>query len=652
MAYRKPGTPEEGFMKLLKTVALLISLSAVLAALACTQEVVKEVPVTEVVTQEVIREVPVEKIVEVEKETVRTIEVEKPVEVVKEVVREVQVPGETVVVEVPKEVVREVVVEVPKEVVKEVVVTKEVVKEVPKEVVVKETVVKEVEKVVFRDPRMRGTLRVTDIQKQHLDAAAAGGANGWPNTHIKESTFQLNAQYDPRPELVESWRTSADGLKWTFTLRNGVKFHNGDPLTAEDVVGSIKRVEDHPGMISTLIKDHQSGDYDGNWRAVDSLTYEMTLDKFSTFVLSSMTQPTITGQFIVPRSEWSLPVTEVNNNAVGTGSFKLDQWIPGDRVIVSRYEDYQSPPGPPSWQAGRKVAFADKVEFIVVPDVAAQVAALKSGQLDIISTPFGGDTADQMKDDPNIIIHTVKFGTARMSIWPKHSGEIFDDVRARQALKLALPSERIMTAAYGSSSYWRTCASMWTCDTFWESDVDTEDYNVQDLDRARALIEEAGLVGAEVLMPVRSLPLVADPSRIVREVLEDLGMVVIWEDLATGAWVERVINEGKWDLFVTTTSGFKDPFIGNSVHFKKMGWIHDYADETNEMTENLNRLFSENLTREEQKMVTDQVQSVFLRDLPLVPLGEGFKNLAVRTHIKGYIPHEMVPMYNLWIEKD
>ena len=70
------------------------------------------------------------------------------------------------------------------------------------------------------------------------------------------------------------------------------------------------------------------------------------------------------------------------------------------------------------------------------------------------------------------------------------------------------------------------------------------------------------------------------------------------------------------------------------------------------MTENLNRLFSENLTREEQKMVTDQVQSVFLRDLPLVPLGEGFKNLAVRSRIKGYIPHESVPMYNLWIEDE
>ena len=217
MAYREPGAPEEGFMKILRTVALLISLSAVLAALACTQEVIKEVPVTEVVTQEVIREVPVEKIVEVERETVRTIEVEKPVEVVKEVVKEVQVPGETVVVE--KVVVREVM--VPGQTV---VVEKEVVREVPKEVVVEKEVVREVEKVVFRDPRMGGTIRVTDIQKQHLDAAAAGGANGWPNTHIKESTFQLNAQYDPRPELVESWRTSSDGLKWTFTLRDGVKF--------------------------------------------------------------------------------------------------------------------------------------------------------------------------------------------------------------------------------------------------------------------------------------------------------------------------------------------------------------------------------------------------------------------------------------------
>ena len=616
-----------------KNLALLVSISAVLAALACTEEIIKEVPIDRVVTQEVIKEVPVERIVEVEKETVRTVEVEKPVEVIREVVKEVEVPGKTIVVE--KEVVREVPVE--------------------KTVIVEKEVIKEVEKVVFRDPRSGGTIRTTDNPKQHLDAAAPGyEANGQPNNHIKESTFQLNAQYDPKPELVESWVTSPDGLKWTFKLRDGVSFHNGDPLTAADVVGTMKRIQGHDGMIKTLIVDHQSDDFDGHWKAVDRLTYEFTLDKFSTFVLSSFTQPTITGQFIVPKLEWSSPVTEVNNNAIGTGPFKLDQWIPGDRIILSRNDDYTSPPGPPSWQAGRKVAFADTLEMIVIPDLAAKVAALQAGQIDILSTPFGGDTADQLKDDSNVVIHTVKFGSARLSIWPKHTpGNVFNDVRARQALRLSMPSERILTAAYGSSAYWRTCASMWTCDTFWESDVDIQDYNVQDIDRAKALIVDAGLVGAEVKMPVRAdTPLVADPSRIVREVLEEIGFVVDWSDLDTGAWVERVINESDWDLFITSTSGFKDPFIGNSVHFKKEGWIHDYQDETNEMTDNLDRLFSEKLTRDQQKEITDMVQSVFFRDLPLIPFGEGFKNLAVRSRIKGYIPHEGVPLYNVWIEED
>ena len=97
-------------MRILRTAAFLISMGAILAALACTQEVVKEVPVEKVVTREVVKEVPVEKIVEVEKEVVRTVEVDRIVEVEKEVVKEVEVPGETVVVEVEKEVVREVMV--------------------------------------------------------------------------------------------------------------------------------------------------------------------------------------------------------------------------------------------------------------------------------------------------------------------------------------------------------------------------------------------------------------------------------------------------------------------------------------------------------------------------------------------------------------
>ncbi len=222
------------FVDVPQLLALLVSIFAATALAACTQEVVREVPVTEVVTQEVIREVPVEKIVEVERETVRTIEVEKPVEVVKEVVKEVQVPGETVVVE--KEVVREVM--VPGQTV---VVEKEVVREVPRDVVVTKEVVREVEKIVEVDPRMGGTLRYASgvglkfLDSQHTTAGVTADANQM----AYEGLFHSDLEEIQQPMLVDNFAITDGGLKWTLKLREGINFHNGEPLTAQDIIGSF-----------------------------------------------------------------------------------------------------------------------------------------------------------------------------------------------------------------------------------------------------------------------------------------------------------------------------------------------------------------------------------------------------------------------------
>ena len=194
---------------------------------------------------------------------------------------------------------------------------------------------------------------------------------------------------------------------------------------------------------------------------------------------------------------------------------------------------------------------------------------------------------------------------------------------------------------------------MWTCTSYWENPtLDTAGYNAQDLTAAKALVADAGMVGATIKMPVRNLPLVADPSRIVREVLEAIGFVVDWEDMETGAFISRLVDTRDWDLFVTSTTGFKDPFVGNTVHYKKAGWVHEYQDETNEMTELIDRLYSEPLSRAQQKALTDQMQVVFMRDLPLIQIGEGMKLLAVRKEVNGFEPNEAVPMWNLWLEED
>ena len=224
----------------MKKVGLQLTLAfgalALLAAMACTQEVIKEVPVKEVVTQEVVKEVPVEKVVEVEKEVVRTVEVEKPVEVVKEVVREVQVPGETVVVE--KEVVREV--QVPGETV---VVEKEVVREVMvpgKTVEVEKPVIVTVVATPTPAPQF-GSINIA-MASIGFPIMAPGKLGCIPQDALHQwSVYDTTLYYGfdaPSIEAIgiaESWEYDAARKNLTFRIRDGVSYHNNwGNVTAED----------------------------------------------------------------------------------------------------------------------------------------------------------------------------------------------------------------------------------------------------------------------------------------------------------------------------------------------------------------------------------------------------------------------------------
>ena len=262
---------------------MILVVLALTLAVACTREIVKEVPVTEVVTQEVVREVPVEKIVEVEKETIRTVEVEKPVEVVKEVIKEIEVPGETVVVE--KEVVREVT--VPGETV---VVEKEVVREVPKEVVVEKEVVRIVEKIVevpvpakFSEaPSLTTLVQARELPpvKQRLpevpmvipanEIGVYGGTWTRAFTSANDrwgpySTFGpgavVRASRDGTrlvPGLAQSYESTPDGKEWTFHLRKGIRWSDGAPFTVDDFVfafeDKFKNLDLFPGGPPTSLK--------------------------------------------------------------------------------------------------------------------------------------------------------------------------------------------------------------------------------------------------------------------------------------------------------------------------------------------------------------------------------------------------------------
>jgi len=270
---------------------------ALVGALGCTTEVIKEVPVDRVVTQEVIKEVPVEKIVEVEKETVRTVEIEKPVEVIKEVVKEVEVPGKTIVVE--KEVVKQV--EVPGETV---IVEKEVVKTVE---VPGETIVVEVDRVAAQTE-----LRIANsADPSFLDIhRGQSGTDIFHGRMIFETMLFFDpTMMNPDPGLARSWSVSPDGLTYDLNLRDGVQYHDGSSFNSADAIWNYDR------CIIELKEKSRCGNELQNvmsYTALDDYTIRMELGQFSVVF---PTQLATTPGFMLQSNVVS---GDVDTNPIGT----------------------------------------------------------------------------------------------------------------------------------------------------------------------------------------------------------------------------------------------------------------------------------------------------------------------------------------------
>jgi peptide/nickel transport system substrate-binding protein len=600
--------------KLANHFVLLVSLTAVLAALGCTNEVVKEVPVEKIVTVETekIVEVPGETIV-VEKEVVKTVEVPGELIVVeKEVLKTVEVPGETIVVE------------------------KEVVKTVE--------VVKEVEKIVLRDPRAGGTLRSNYAGMKTLDVQTKAGP-GEVATQTHEGIFARTAGMTSAGVEVDSWSASGDGLTWKFHLREGLKFHNGEPITARDIRGSTERNKDQPGLWIKLYKDFLS-----EWTEIDENNFQLVLKKPAAFILDALADGG--PGYSVPRKIWELPVTTPTTELIGAGPYKLDQWIPGDRTLLSRFVDYIPAEGRSSFMTGRKISLIDKIEYIEIPDSAAQIAAIETGAIDVLNS-VGADFAARLEKHREVNLINLESPARRLGIWLQHDHPPFDDLRMRKALQLAIDAEDILRGGVGPAKYWRTCASIWSCGTAWETDVGSEVYNVKDLTKARQLVKDAGYEGYEITFIVGEYhPVLAGSSKVVRDTMVDMGLKVDYQAMDNATWRATRAASDNWDLLITASIGFYHPYLGATAHLKKEGWLHKYKDDTGRLTVLWDKLFEKTYTLEETKAIADDIQKAVYDDVPIVSVGEYFELSAARTEVKGFAPLLWNrPFFNVWLER-
>src|SRR5258708_38303345 len=203
---------------------------------------------------------------------------------------------------------------------------------------------------------------------------------GWM---VYDQLFAQDAEGGFQPQLVDNYSVSADKLTYTFTLRDGLKLHDGQPVTTADVLQSLKRWGARDGFGQLLLK------FTKDMSAVDAKTFTLTLNEPYGLVLDSIGKYSSLPAFIMPKrladTDPQVQVTE----STGSGPFKFirPEWNPGSKVVYVKNTDYVPRKEPASWFAGGKVVKADRVEWIYMPDEQTQASALDKGEVDFVETP-------------------------------------------------------------------------------------------------------------------------------------------------------------------------------------------------------------------------------------------------------------------------
>ena len=599
---------------------------ALALSLACTKEV----------------EVPGETVV-VEKEVIKEVEVPgETVVVEKVVVEEVEVPGETVVVE--KEVVKEV--EVPGETV---VVEKEVVKEVevPGETVVVEKVVEvEAEVPAYKAvdlARYGGTLKVAGTSSiLTLDCMfACAGVTMAVTDHIYERMFGHDADVVAQPIMVDTWDVTDGGATWTFTLRDGMKFQDGEPVTAADAVQSFFRAS--PDIASGVFLSERLASLE----AIDRLTLRLELTEPLGFVIDGLATPW--PQFnVLPERIAQISTDEDigEANVIGSGPYRLKEWLRGNRIVIERFEDFLPRTEPSSGLYGTKHAYLDEIVYLEIPSMQTKIAGLETEQWDVVEDA-ALDFYDQLKRNDDVAIEFYRFAQSKMPLNTELAPT--NNKLVRQAVQAAVDVDFFMNA-FAPKELWQLCPAQYYCGTGLETYGGADLYDQGDIERARDLLAQAGYAGETfTIINPTDLASVGWMGQVAKPVFEQAGITVEMPSI-DWATVQSIIAtpNSDWNMSTTwyalwTTPNPVADTVPAGLQWGGSNWDVQGAKD-------LQYAYAQELDYDKQLAIIDELQVLLRTEVKEITLGQWSSITPHRTEVKGIIVPTMAIYFNAWID--
>lgn len=443
--------------------------------------------------------------------------------------------------------------------------------------------------------------------------------------------------FAPTPGLASEWTVSDDGLIYTFTLREDVKFHDGTDFDANAVVFNIERWWDpnneyHQGEFANVVSffggfKGDEGCIIDDVKATGDYEVQITLNQVYPAFLARLTDPSTA---IISPEAIKTYGEEIGRNPVGTGPFVFESWTPNDNITLTKNENY--------WDGAPKL---DKVIFKVIPDNTARLIALQSGEIDIMDSLNTSDYETVLNNDGLQIIERPAINCG--FYWFNTTQAPFDNVKVRQAICMAVDKQGIIDSIYNGLAI---PAKSVLSPSSWAYNEEMEDYPF-DPTAAKELLAEAGYPdGFDMVLTVRGearayFPQPQKLAEAIQANLADIGINVTIESYE-GTTYTSLVYGGDFSMASWGTGGSDpDPALAINHYFNKTAaegeratnsarWVNDEASAL--LTE------AQNITDQEQRAeMYCEVQQIIHDEAVILPIVHVRAMLAAADYVTGYV---------------
>lgn len=463
---------------------------------------------------------------------------------------------------------------------------------------------------------------------------------------VYDQLFAFDTKGRPKQQMVQTSEVSADGSTYTFTLREGLAFHDGAPVRAADAVASIKRWWQRDVVGRALASATAA------LEVVDDRRFTLRLNRPFALVEAALARPTASALFVMPERIAQTPAATPITDATGSGPFifRGDAWRIGDRAVYVRNPAYRPRAEAPDGLAGGKVAKVDRIEWLAMPDAATVAGALANGEIDYWELP-PADFIPAIERNPALRLTPINPAGSMIWLRMNHTQPPFNDVRMRRALLHAVNQRDVLDAA-GIPEADRVdwCPAYFLCGTPNETAAGSEGFETPDLARGAALLKEAGYDGRPVVfLDSANLPTNHAATLVLAQAFQRMGLrmdvqALDFATVATRRNNRNPVDQGGWNLFITVATSLDagDPLTNLYLAMPCEGGLAGWpCDQT---MEDLRRSWWEERDEGKRRAILDAVQRRAWEVVPYANVGQFRFRAAVRRNIEG-VQASTVPVF-------